>query len=259
MIELDPADGRHVDGSGRPLQTLSVIHASSRIREQDVDSDSEQDIDVDDVSDDDIRSPAAIRSDSRTSSGSPLDGTSHCNSASDPEERARGSRTGPPKLSFGISQILGADGDDAPQAKSHDKVVRYPETHPAIGFGMLGAGFGYGILAAHPGAPMGMLPFGQIPGFAQGVIKVPAHRPPFASGIPTLHAPGGIPSMMFPWMQERKDRLTVTRRIGHPYQNRTPPKRKKPRTSFSRLQIIELEKRFHRQKYLASAERSGSS
>jgi hypothetical protein len=27
------------------------------------------------------------------------------------------------------------------------------------------------------------------------------------------------------------------RRIGHPYQNRTPPKRKKPRTSFSRLQV----------------------
>jgi len=46
------------------------------------------------------------------------------------------------------------------------------------------------------------------------------------------------------------------RRVGHPYQNRTPPKRKKPRTSFSRLQIIELEKRFQRQKYLASGERS---
>ena len=50
--------------------------------------------------------------------------------------------------------------------------------------------------------------------------------------------------------------VVVARRVGHPYQNRTPPKRKKPRTSFSRLQIIELEKRFHRQKYLASAERS---
>ena len=46
------------------------------------------------------------------------------------------------------------------------------------------------------------------------------------------------------------------RRIGHPYQNRTPPKRKKPRTSFSRLQICELEKRFHKQKYLASTERA---
>ncbi|KAL2726687.1 T-cell leukemia homeobox protein 3 [Vespula squamosa] len=46
------------------------------------------------------------------------------------------------------------------------------------------------------------------------------------------------------------------RRIGHPYQNRTPPKRKKPRTSFTRIQIAELEKRFHKQKYLASAERA---
>ncbi|XP_053445980.1 T-cell leukemia homeobox protein 2 isoform X1 [Nycticebus coucang] len=47
-----------------------------------------------------------------------------------------------------------------------------------------------------------------------------------------------------------------TRRIGHPYQNRTPPKRKKPRTSFSRSQVLELERRFLRQKYLASAERA---
>ncbi|XP_022080795.1 T-cell leukemia homeobox protein 3-like [Acanthaster planci] len=81
------------------------------------------------------------------------------------------------------------------------------------------------------------------------VLRVPAHRPmalPFNS--------------MFPWMESRRlarDRLTVTRRVGHPYQNRTPPKRKKPRTSFTRLQICELEKRFHRQKYLASAERAG--
>ncbi|MGH0143313.1 UNVERIFIED_CONTAM: hypothetical protein FKN15_026789 [Acipenser sinensis] len=55
------------------------------------------------------------------------------------------------------------------------------------------------------------------------------------------------------WFQNRR---TKWRRIGHPYQNRTPPKRKKPRTSFSRVQICELEKRFHRQKYLASAERA---
>ncbi|XP_036324958.1 transcription factor LBX1-like [Rhagoletis pomonella] len=48
----------------------------------------------------------------------------------------------------------------------------------------------------------------------------------------------------------------ITRRIGHPYQNRTPPKRKKPRTSFTRIQVAELEKRFHKQKYLASAERA---
>ncbi|XP_047440367.1 T-cell leukemia homeobox protein 2 isoform X3 [Mugil cephalus] len=128
-------------------------------------------------------------------------------------------------------------------------------------------------------------------GGAGGVIRVPAHRPmpppppPPAAAAPhppsSTHPPGigpGIPSVpgmgmgnpanfTFPWMESSrrfaKDRLTaalspfsVTRRIGHPYQNRTPPKRKKPRTSFSRVQICELEKRFHRQKYLASAERA---
>ncbi|KAM8848243.1 T-cell leukemia homeobox protein 2 isoform 3-T3 [Synchiropus picturatus] len=129
---------------------------------------------------------------------------------------------------------------------------------------------------------------------AGGVIRVPAHRPmppppPPGSAAaataphppPSAHPAGlgpGIPAVpgmgmgnaanfTFPWMESSrrfaKDRLTaalspfsVTRRIGHPYQNRTPPKRKKPRTSFSRVQICELEKRFHRQKYLASAERA---
>nr|XP_057908871.1 T-cell leukemia homeobox protein 2 isoform X5 [Doryrhamphus excisus] len=131
---------------------------------------------------------------------------------------------------------------------------------------------------------------------AGGVIRVPAHRPmppptaPAAAAAaaaaphqpPSAHpggiGPAGIPpvpgmgpmgnaNFTFPWMESSrrfaKDRLTaalspfsVTRRIGHPYQNRTPPKRKKPRTSFSRVQICELEKRFHRQKYLASAERA---
>ncbi|XP_018934991.1 T-cell leukemia homeobox protein 3-like isoform X1 [Cyprinus carpio] len=121
-------------------------------------------------------------------------------------------------------------------------------------------------------------------GNAGGVIRVPAHRPMpsaphpptsahppgIAAGIPTVHtvpSMGSPASFTFPWMESSrrfaKDRLTaalspfsVTRRIGHPYQNRTPPKRKKPRTSFSRVQICELEKRFHRQKYLASAERA---
>ncbi|XP_077958061.1 T-cell leukemia homeobox protein 2 isoform X7 [Gasterosteus aculeatus] len=132
-------------------------------------------------------------------------------------------------------------------------------------------------------------------GGAGGVIRVPAHRPmppppppppataaaaaphPPPSAHPPCIGPGiaSVPGMgmgnatnfTFPWMESSrrfaKDRLTaalspfsVTRRIGHPYQNRTPPKRKKPRTSFSRVQICELEKRFHRQKYLASAERA---
>ncbi|XP_063817971.1 T-cell leukemia homeobox protein 1 [Pseudophryne corroboree] len=113
-----------------------------------------------------------------------------------------------------------------------------------------------------------------------GVIRVPAHRPltssmhqPISTGMPTVPSVGAMNNMnnltglTFPWMESNrrytKDRFTValspftvTRRIGHPYQNRTPPKKKKPRTSFTRLQICELEKRFHRQKYLASAERA---
>ncbi|XP_041134498.1 T-cell leukemia homeobox protein 3-like isoform X2 [Polyodon spathula] len=122
------------------------------------------------------------------------------------------------------------------------------------------------------------------PGGAGGVIRVPAHRPMapaphpppptrppgISAGVPTVPSVpnmGDAANFTFPWMESSrrfaKDRLTaalspfsVTRRIGHPYQNRTPPKRKKPRTSFSRVQICELEKRFHRQKYLASAERA---
>lgn len=95
------------------------------------------------------------------------------------------------------------------------------------------------------------------------VIRVPAHRP--SHSMPY--------SVTYPWLTQTpspfiKDGLPMTfpfgpgyaalpaRRIGHPYQNRTPPKRKKPRTSFTRIQICELEKRFHKQKYLASAERA---
>ncbi|XP_028129614.1 T-cell leukemia homeobox protein 3 [Diabrotica virgifera virgifera] len=115
---------------------------------------------------------------------------------------------------------------------------------------------------------LGLVPTGF---YGQGVLRVPAHRP--------LGGPASPPGPMFsPWSlgldpvlqrsaaaaafatQVVKDRLAatfpMTRRIGHPYQNRTPPKRKKPRTSFTRLQIAELEKRFHKQKYLASAERA---
>ncbi|NXX62300.1 TLX3 protein, partial [Scopus umbretta] len=112
----------------------------------------------------------------------------------------------------------------------------------------------------------------------------PKHRasPPGSSAAraaptPALPSAGAVPGPC-PWWQQRwagrsargspKQPLALplpaaalspfaaTRRIGHPYQNRTPPKRKKPRTSFSRVQICELEKRFHRQKYLASAERA---
>ncbi|KRX92657.1 T-cell leukemia homeobox protein 2 [Trichinella pseudospiralis] len=46
------------------------------------------------------------------------------------------------------------------------------------------------------------------------------------------------------------------RRPGHPFQNRAQPKHKKPRTSFTKSQVAELERKFLDQKYLASAERA---
>ncbi|GAU92171.1 hypothetical protein RvY_04286 [Ramazzottius varieornatus] len=91
------------------------------------------------------------------------------------------------------------------------------------------------------------------------VLKMPAQRPVNSCGVIPPHPAmfsvaghAGVPP--YPWLDPA--RRLLTRRIGHPYQNRTPPKRKKPRTSFTRIQICELEKRFHRQKYLASAERA---
>uniref|UniRef100_A0A3B5MFK3 T cell leukemia homeobox 1 n=1 Tax=Xiphophorus couchianus TaxID=32473 RepID=A0A3B5MFK3_9TELE len=103
---------------------------------------------------------------------------------------------------------------------------------------------------------------------SSGVIRVPAHRPSLSGATASLCSlsasclsPCASRSALLSLPDHRPRQvslspLTVTRRVGHPYQNRTPPKKKKPRTSFSRLQICELEKRFHRQKYLASAERA---
>ncbi|XP_007938218.1 T-cell leukemia homeobox protein 1 [Orycteropus afer afer] len=88
-----------------------------------------------------------------------------------------------------------------------------------------------------------------------------AHPQSLATGLPTVPSVPAVPGvnnltgLTFPWMESNR-RYTKDRFTGHPYQNRTPPKKKKPRTSFTRLQICELEKRFHRQKYLASAERA---
>ncbi|TDG44632.1 hypothetical protein AWZ03_008953 [Drosophila navojoa] len=85
------------------------------------------------------------------------------------------------------------------------------------------------------------------------VLRVPPQRTALTWALPPLHHAALA-------HQAVKDRLAaafpIARRIGHPYQNRTPPKRKKPRTSFTRIQVAELEKRFHKQKYLASAERA---
>ncbi|CAK1594507.1 unnamed protein product [Parnassius mnemosyne] len=121
-----------------------------------------------------------------------------------------------------------------------------PALYPNSGL-LLRPGLGLGASYGFSGSP--------------GVVRVPAHR--------ALGALGAWGVALDPMRQAAaaafahqvvKDRLNasfpITRRIGHPYQNRTPPKRKKPRTSFTRLQIAELEKRFHKQKYLASAERA---
>uniref|UniRef100_A0A8C8R9D8 T cell leukemia homeobox 1 n=1 Tax=Pelusios castaneus TaxID=367368 RepID=A0A8C8R9D8_9SAUR len=138
-------------------------------------------------------------------------------------------------------------------------------------------GAGGGSAGAYPGAcSLGSLPGsynvhtgmgvnGTPLNSAAGVIRVPAHRPlsggvhqPLASGpppVPAVNSMNNLTGLTFPWMESNR-RYTKDRFTGHPYQNRTPPKKKKPRTSFTRLQICELEKRFHRQKYLASAERA---
>ncbi|XP_013142125.1 PREDICTED: T-cell leukemia homeobox protein 3-like [Papilio polytes] len=133
------------------------------------------------------------------------------------------------------------DNSGLPLNFSHNPAL-YPNSGLLLRPG-LGLGGGYGF----SGSP--------------GVVRVPAHR--------ALGALGAWGVALDPMRQAAaaafahqvvKDRLNasfpITRRIGHPYQNRTPPKRKKPRTSFTRLQIAELEKRFHKQKYLASAERA---
>ncbi|XP_066488289.1 T-cell leukemia homeobox protein 2 [Tiliqua scincoides] len=169
-------------------------------------------------------------------------------------ERAGAVQAQPPHepTRFGIDQILGCPQQQQQRGRARGE--------PDLALCSSGYGADYNPACSlstyglPPGAPAG----------GGGVIRVPAHRPvPSASVHPQ---PGGA-GVTFPWMESSrrlaKDRIaaalppfSVARRIGHPYQNRTPPKRKKPRTSFSRAQICELERRFHRQKYLASAERA---
>uniref|UniRef100_A0A3Q3LW65 T cell leukemia homeobox 1 n=2 Tax=Mastacembelus armatus TaxID=205130 RepID=A0A3Q3LW65_9TELE len=186
-------------------------------------------------------------------------------------------------ISFGIDQILSnVEQSCMLGARMHDSDYG----HPVYSNNASGCGNGGGFTCGNTGyngtsSSCGMASLGgayhmnmgvNVNGTnvnASGVIRVPAHRP--LSGGNSVPAVSGtlnnLTALTFPWMESNrrytKDRftvslspLTVTRRVGHPYQNRTPPKKKKPRTSFTRLQICELEKRFHRQKYLASAERA---
>ncbi|CAL8304654.1 unnamed protein product [Arctogadus glacialis] len=179
-------------------------------------------------------------------------------------------------ISFGIDQILGA-GTDSESGRTSGGRQNPSDLNSGEGYYSLGSPTGssapsYAALSISlsgimpPGESGG--PYGETRNLGtRGVIRVPAHRPmpPTGPPAPVQSVVSGFGGLCFPWIGNRfsKDRLSaalvpfaVTRRIGHPYQNRTPPKRKKPRTSFSRVQICELEKRFHRQKYLASAERA---
>ncbi|XP_069095644.1 T-cell leukemia homeobox protein 1 isoform X1 [Pleurodeles waltl] len=190
----------------------------------------------------------------------------------------------PEPISFGIDQILNSPD----QGSCMISGSRLQDSDYGLGCivssayntmtGSYGGGGGGG---AGPGYSNSACSMASLPGSynmglsSAGVIRVPAHRPPLgggghppmSTGMPSAGGMSNLTGLTFPWMESNrrytKDRFTValspftvTRRIGHPYQNRTPPKKKKPRTSFTRLQICELEKRFHRQKYLASAERA---
>ncbi|KAK2922181.1 T-cell leukemia homeobox protein 1 isoform X3 [Channa argus] len=173
-------------------------------------------------------------------------------------------------ISFGIDQIL----SNVEQSCMLGARMHEPDYgHPAYGNSASGGGSGFTCgnsgyngtssscgVASLGGAyhmNMGMNMSGTNVN-AAGVIRVPAHRPLSVgnSSVPPVSGTiNNLSALTFPWMESNR-RYTKDRFTGHPYQNRTPPKKKKPRTSFTRLQICELEKRFHRQKYLASAERA---
>lgn len=216
------------------------------------------------------------RPDSRSSVGSDVSVTSDISNIGDAEDEYALSKTtkghhnaffpaanrssGPGQksgLSFGISRLL--NSTSSADAKESGNGTDHNDSDDDLKSQASGTSYGKSSPACDPSAP---------------VIRVPAHRPPEhvgqgppgphtglsgmyghpsygPSGFPwyglSMHHPQGVPGMPGP---------VPPRRIGHPYQNRTPPKRKKPRTSFTRLQIGELEKRFQKQKYLASAERA---
>ncbi|XP_078087786.1 T-cell leukemia homeobox protein 3-like isoform X2 [Mustelus asterias] len=170
-------------------------------------------------------------------------------------------------ISFGIDQILsGSDQENCLQNSARVSEAAYLASgaYPALAtaYPTLGTATYEDSVSGSYSVNLNMNGLASA-----GVIRVPAHRPVPQAAVPSIGSVAGLSGLNFPWMESSrrfaKDRLTaaltpftVTRRIGHPYQNRTPPKRKKPRTSFTRIQICELEKRFHRQKYLASAERA---
>ncbi|XP_042868042.1 T-cell leukemia homeobox protein 2-like [Penaeus japonicus] len=176
------------------------------------------------------------------------------------------------RLSFSISALLGdkdrASDEDERRGESEDEDDHDDDHDDEESYEEGGDDYhsAYGALGGLPPH------CGPLAGGAPTVLRVPAHRP-MGMGYPGLAGLGGahpwIPGLPVPPFERATalaphyptlDRLAgpfpLTRRVGHPYQSRTPPKRKKPRTSFTRVQVNELEKRFNKQKYLASSERA---
>ncbi|XP_077351797.1 LOW QUALITY PROTEIN: T-cell leukemia homeobox protein 1 [Festucalex cinctus] len=163
-------------------------------------------------------------------------------------------------ISFGIDQILSTVEQSCMlSTRMHEPDYGHPVYNCNANNGFACANGGYNCNGASLGGSYHMNVGVNVSGpNPAGVIRVPAHRPVSGGNScmpPVTGSIGNISALTFPWMESNR-RYTKDRFTGHPYQNRTPPKKKKPRTSFTRLQICELEKRFHRQKYLASAERA---
>ncbi|XP_054653679.1 T-cell leukemia homeobox protein 1-like [Dunckerocampus dactyliophorus] len=172
-------------------------------------------------------------------------------------------------ITFGIEHIL-STGEHMLGTRMHEPDYGHLYTYGGDAAAAAAAAGGFPCASAHGsayhvGTGVGVNGTNVNPA---GVIRVPAHRPVSGGSLPPVTGSvNNLSALTFPWMETNrrytKDTFTVCvsprtvpRRVGHPYQNRTPAKKKKPRTSFSRLQICELEKRFHRQKYLSSAERT---
>ena len=148
-----------------------------------------------------------------------------------PHAQQTSSTASPPKnLSFGISRIL---GDDSPKTTTATPLSSSSSSSPSSSSSVISSRlheqenlgrcstppppeFRHGQFTSIPGLcisglgssslTLTSLPSNTLPspfyhsGFGAGVIKVPAHRPnPMGSAFPP---------MVFPWMQERKDRLT---------------------------------------------------
>ncbi|XP_010849605.1 PREDICTED: LOW QUALITY PROTEIN: T-cell leukemia homeobox protein 3 [Bison bison bison] len=159
-------------------------------------------------------------------------------------------------ISFGIDQILNSPDQDSASAPRGPDGASYlggpPGGRPGATYPSLPTSFA-GLGAPFEDAGSYSVNLSLAPA---GVIRVPAHRPlpgavppplpsalPAMPSVPTVSSLGGL---NFPWMESSR-RFVKDRFTGE---------QGKPRTSFSRVQICELEKRFHRQKYLASAERA---